>query len=257
MCIRDSPYDTKSSSSSDIIKQLLENEDVFIKYKNEKLAAGKTVPSIVDAIKSARRQRSKSATSPLENTQKQLPSLNPLLRTTPLSKDEVSNNESYLKRRFNSSLPSTSTSQRRNQVPLQDIQEFLEEKYPNNTKTSVLIDGIKQLMETEDVFIRYKKEKMALNKTKDSIIKSIIDGRRLRLSRIARNVSRASNPVIKETIPSSKIRRDGSTNVKDEDIREQQDQVHVLGPENETVEEKKEPSTQNFSGWFDSDSDSL
>merc|ERR1712001_302568 len=114
------------------------------------------------------------------------------LEGTAIANDKLSQNDSYLNNSSNISRTSTCRSQKRHQDSMQNIQAFLEDKYPIDPKRSVLVQTIKELLETEEIFIRYKKDKMQLGKTKDSIVKTIVEARRLRFLRKAKNKTTAT-----------------------------------------------------------------
>ena len=205
------PNDIKSSSSCEIIKMLLETEETFMKYKREKLAAGKTESSIIKSITSARSMK--------------------------------------LKRCNN---------QKRSQDLMQEIQAFIEEKYPIDPKTSNFIEIVKSLMDTENAFVKYKEEKIALGKTKASIIKAIIDVRRLRLSRTAKRTNTERSPILMELMEvSSSKKADQSMSVKPQESHNQQEVPTVYLPEEKESEDVEDLKKKKWGGYFDSDSESL
>ena len=99
---------------------------------------------------------------------------------------------------------------------LHDINKFLDEAYPNEPKTSCSFHVIRKLIDTEDMFIRYKNLKFGVVKSKSEIISLLTRARRRYLTK---NKKQLEN--FKNSLASSSTRKGGeSKSVRGKEISE-------------------------------------
>ena len=90
---------------------------------------------------------------------------------------------------------------------MRDIHNFLDQKYPNDVVIPSAIINV--LIDTEDVFIRYKNEYIAKGKSKAAIVRQIYSARLTRSARIANNSGNLTSKNSKANITSHGSRKGG------------------------------------------------
>ena len=88
---------------------------------------------------------------------------------------------------------------------MRDIHKFLDKKYPNDAVIPSAIINV--LIDTEDVFIRYKNQYIAKGKSRAAIVRQIYCARLTRLARIANNSGNLTSETSKANMTSHSSRK--------------------------------------------------